>query len=174
MKNLVATAVALIFLATTTVFAQNSAIQTPPVAGATLIGSFEMDLSILSSPQPDLTYAASDNDRTGLESSLWLVSGTNGNGDEVVITTDANPIMAWAADDAVYYSASKQYMFEKVGAMVVWTADALGFQLNATKTRVLLVETNSDGDVATTMNRYEVKYNGNNTEVYLLGTAAQS
>lgn len=174
MKNLVATAAALILLATTAVFAQNTAVYIPPVEGATLIGSFEMDLAIVSAPQPDMTYAASDNDRTGLESSLWLISGTNGNPDEVVIKTDGNPIMPWAAEDGVYHSASKAYMFDKVGAMVVWTADALGFDLNSVKTRVIFVETDSSDVTTKSMRKYQIKYNGNNTEVYLLGEGASS
>ena len=174
MKNLVATAAVLIALASTAVFAQTSAHLTPPVEGATLLGTFEMDLAIVSAPQPDMTYTASDNDRTGLESSLWLISGKNGDDDEIVITTNADPIMPWAAEDDIYHTASKEYMFERVGAMLVWTAEGLGYDLNEDVTKVIFFENNADGSATKSVEKYRVEYNGNNTEVYLLGTGTQS
>src|SRR5690606_13335180 len=130
MKNFFAAASLLIALTATTMVAQTTQNLTPPVSGAEYLGSFTMDMAIMSAPQPDLEYATEDNDRTVIDNIVWLVSGTNGNPDEIVITTNGNQIMDWAKNDPVFHTASEQYVFERVGANIVWIGKALGFDLS--------------------------------------------
>lgn len=176
MKNFFAAASLLIALTATSLVAQTTETLTAPVTGATHIGSFSMDLAIMSAPQPDLTYATEENDRVAVGVGVWLVSGTNGNPDQVLITTtDANKIMDWAANDPMYHSASKQYVFEKVGANMVWMAHELGYEVNLDVQKVFIDETNEDGSIlARTKLAYDIVYNGGNTEVYLLAASGKS
>lgn len=168
MKNLFATASLLIALTATALVAQTSETQTAPVSGATEIGSFIMDLSIMSAPQPDLVYAGDENDRTAVDVHVWLVSGTDGNPDQVILTTnEGSEIMDWAKNDATYHSASEQYVFEKAGANMVWMAYELGYDLNKDLTKVFIDKT-TDGTTDRTKALYEIKLNGGNTEVCLL------
>ena len=169
MKNFFAAASLLIALTATSLVAQTTQTMTAPVAGATHIGTFSMDLAIMSAPQPDLTYAT-DNDRTAVDVGVFLVSGTNGNPDQVLVTTDdGNTIAEWAQNDAMYRTATKQYLFEKAGAYMVWMAHELGYDVNLDAQKTFIDEVNPDGSIlARTKLAYDIVYNGGNTEVYLI------
>lgn len=176
MKNFFAAASLLIALTATSLVAQTTETMTAPVTGAKHIGTFSMDLAIMSAPQPDLTYATEDNDRVGVGVGVWLVSGTNGNPDQVLVTTtEGNTIVDWARNDPMYHSASKQYVFEKVGANIVWMAHELGYEVNVDLQKMFIDETTEDGAImARTKLVYDIVYNGENTEVYLVAASGKS
>jgi len=132
---------------------------------ATLLGSTEMNLSILSAPQPDMTYATSETDRSVVEVTYWLVG--EGTSEEQVITLiDADGLMTWAANDPAYDDASQSYVYEKVGAMAVWVGEESGLITGDDATVIL--ETETTAGVSTTEKEYEIIENGNNTEVYVV------
>lgn len=146
---------------TTTTLAQPT---TQTQESGTLLGSKLMDLSILSAPQPDMTYAT-DADGSAVEVTYWLV-GQGTTEEEVITLIDADPVMTWAANDPAYKDASQSYVYEKVGAMAVWVGEESGLITGNDATVIL--ETETTAGVSTTENSYEIVQNGENTEVYVV------
>ena len=154
MKSIVSTAVLALFLGFSTLVAQTT---NAPEEGAVQIGSFNLDLDVLSAPQPDMEYSVADVGTDVVETTLWLVSDGG-----VEVAVNANPVSGWAQNDPVYHNANQEYTLEKVGANAVWMARELGYNVGQ-ETKAHMQET-----TATTIKNYEVDENGSNVEVYLI------
>ncbi|MCB0711900.1 MAG: hypothetical protein KDD67_06190 [Ignavibacteriae bacterium] len=158
MKAIFSIALATLVLGASTLFGQTATVA--PEEGAVQIGSFSMDLDVLSEPQPDVQYSVDVNGGVASEGTLWLTS----DGD-ILITVTTDEVGTWKESDPIYHNATTDYTYDKLGATAVWMADAKGYNVGP-ETEVKLVKTTTstvEGE-----RQYKIEENGSNTEVKLM------
>ncbi len=155
MKAIFSTALLALVLGASSLFSQTTA----PEEGAIAIGSFQMDLDILSEPQPDMQYSVS-NDAGTVVTTVWMTSGG-----DVLVTTTVDEVGEWKESDPLYHNATMDYTYDKLGANAVWMASEMGYDVGP-ETKVTMVK--SVENTVDAERKYMIHENGTNTEVQLV------
>ncbi|MGE3801690.1 MAG: hypothetical protein AB7H80_11780 [Candidatus Kapaibacterium sp.] len=158
MKAIFSIALATLVLGASTLFGQTATVA--PEEGATVIGSFTMDLDVLSEPQPDVQFSVEVGTAGVTETTLWLTS----DGD-VIVTVATDEVGTWKDSDPIYHNATTDYTYDKLGATTVWMASELGYNVGP-ETEVKLVK--SADSTIHGQRKYFIAENGANTEVKLM------